>query len=90
MKQTCAPGMGMAKVRRLAESFTAAELNRCLDAQIDTQANACMACLNNAQALDLLARAAYVRHKVETGGDTVNGAMRELGRRMRRLLQGTQ
>ena len=74
-------------LRYLAVRYGAAELDRCLTAQLETQTNDCVACANSARSVDLLARAAYVKNQVEEKGVTVNAALRELARRMRNVQQ---
>ena len=87
MQQACEREPRFGRVRALALDFSAEELDRCLQQQIDTAGNECMVCTDSTQSLDLLARAAYVRNGVEETGITLTGALRELGRRMRRVHQ---
>lgn len=87
MKQACERATYIKDVRSLARSFSAAELNRCLAAQIDRQMNGCAVCAVSSHSVDLLARAVYVKTMVEEKGVTVKAAMRELGRKMRSVQQ---
>jgi hypothetical protein len=87
MKPACERGSSIKALRDLAGFYGAAELNRCLTAQLETQTNGCVVCADSARTVDLLAWAAYVKNRVEEKGVTVNGAIRELGCRMRRAQQ---
>ena len=87
MKPVCARGTSIKVVRELARSYGAAALDRCLTAQIETQTNDCVVCVDSARSVDLLARAVYVKNRVEEKGVTFNEAMRELGLKMRSVQQ---
>ena len=87
MKSACERGSSIKAVRDLARCYGAAELNHCLTTQIETQTNGCVVCADSSRSVDLLARAAYVKNRVEEKGVTVNEAIRELGRKMRGVQQ---
>jgi hypothetical protein len=87
MKHAGERGSAIKVVRDLARFYGAAALNRCLAAQLEMQTNGCVVCADNARSVDLLARAAYVKNRVEEKGATVNEAIRELGRKMRGVQQ---
>ena len=87
MKPVCERGSAIKSVRDLARSYGTAALNRCLTAQLETQTNGCVVCADRTRSVDLLARAAYVKNRVEEKGVTVNEAIRESGGKMRGVQQ---
>ena len=90
MQHACERDGSITALRYLAVRYGAAELDHCLTAQLETQANDCVVCAYSARSVDLLARAAYVKHQVEEKAVTVNEAIRELARRMRNVQQMKQ
>lgn len=74
MKPACEQGSSIKALRDLAGFYGAAELNRCLTAQLETQTNDCGVCADSARTVDLLAWSASVKNRVEEKGVTVNEA----------------
>jgi hypothetical protein len=75
----------MSTVRSLAERYSYEQLDACLQAEISGGINRCVDRADRDIAIDLLARAGQVRQLLD-GGMVVNEAMRELGRRMRQII----
>lgn len=87
MKPDGRRGTPVSFVRALAQALSTAELEHCLAEQIEAHKNSCVVCADHALSVDLLARATYVRNRVDGAGVTLNQALRDLGRRMRRVYE---
>ena len=74
----------MTMVRELVTVFDKSRLDRCLNHSIENNPNSCVDMGENSDNVNILAKAVYIREKVD-GGETVNNAIRELGRRMRQV-----
>ncbi len=72
-------------IRQLAVNNDTSRLARCLDTQMKDGVNSCWYGHDAESVLSVLAKAVYVRRRVENDGLSVNSAIRELGARMRSL-----
>ena len=71
-------------VRNIVKQYNQAELELCLNNQLSSQCNTCMANDDAEFTVNILARAGFVK-KLQRQGYSLNQAMRELGKRMRAL-----
>lgn len=71
-------------VRALARTMDAGQIARCINQQLAHQPHGCVVCGDTEQVLNILSRAHVVRQLMEDGA-SLGEALRELGRRMRRL-----
>ena len=72
------------QLRLLAEQFESAQLDSCLASQLANNCNQCIAHTDSETTVSLLAKASFIR-KLVNDGYSLNGALREMGKRMRAL-----
>lgn len=77
------------EVRELARRFSAAQIEGCIQHQLDEGSNPCAPDGSAEEAMSVLAKAEYVRHLMEERDLSLSEAIRELGRRIRALQQGS-
>jgi hypothetical protein len=78
-------GMHIKEIRELARRFSGAEIEGCIHHQLDAGSNPCAPSESAEEAMNVLAKADYVRHLMDERGFTLSGALRELGRRIRQV-----
>lgn len=76
----------MAVLRELVGTYKSDELELCTNEQIQLGENACLKTGDAEMTINLLAKASYVSSRVSRG-ESVNEAMRALGKQMRMLNQ---
>ena len=72
------------EIRNILSTFTPNEIAACLDNQIQLSCNTCLKEADSITTINVLTKAHYINGLVEQG-DTVNDAMRKLGRQIRQL-----
>ena len=80
-------GLSIKEVRELAARLSAEEIESCIHHQLDEGHNPCAPDEQAEEAMNVLAKAEYVRHLMDRG-QTLSEAIRELGRRIRAVQQG--
>lgn len=80
-------GIPIKEIRDLARRFSANQIEGCIHHQLDAGNNPCAPDESAEQAMNALAKAEYVRHLMDREGYGLSAAIRELGRRIRRLQQ---
>jgi hypothetical protein len=78
-------GIKSSKIRCLADSYAAGELQVCIQDELREGANACLAVQDQSAAVAILSMAGFVRLQMEQDGLSVQQALRILGQRMRSL-----
>lgn len=82
MKQAKTPAI--AAVRSLALRFEDRELSYCMEKQLAQADNDCYPGNDHEDVMNVLAKASFVQQQMQRGL-SISQAMRELGRRMRRM-----
>ena len=72
-------------IRKLAERRSAGQLEACLFETLKDGSSACVPGAATAVAVDMLAKAAYIRKKMDREGISVREAMRALGAQIRQF-----
>lgn len=72
----------VAEIRELAKRFSADQIEHCMELVLQQQDNPCFDTREAEEAMNVLAKAEFVKSQMERG-DTLAEAMRELGRRIR-------
>jgi len=80
-------GVHLKEVRELAQRFSEDQIEGCIHHQLDEGSNPCAPDGTAEEAMGVLAKAEYVRHLMDEGGYSLSAAIRELGRRIRRMQQ---
>ena len=78
------PSTPIAEARKLASRFEANDIKSCLEQALQGMPNACYFNNDPGHVMDVLARAGFVRDLMQQGSP-LSEAMRELGRRIRRM-----
>ena len=78
-------GIHVKEIRDLARRFSGEQIEGCIHHQLDAGNNPCAPSESAEAAMDVLAKADYVRHLMDDQGYTLSQALRELGRRIRRM-----
>ena len=73
-------------LREIANTYNAQQINQCLKSQISHQTNECAFTGAQTEVVNALARAGVVRQLVDDGA-SLSEATRELGRRMRNVIE---
>ncbi|NQT27766.1 hypothetical protein HQ585_20585 [candidate division KSB1 bacterium] len=75
-------------VRQLAEKFSHTEIEACIDEHIKEQSNACFVGADDTETMNVLSKASWVKHEIETGAvENLTDAMRKLAASMRAIQQ---
>ena len=82
-----AGGMHLKEIRELAQRFSGEEIEGCIHHQLDAGSNPCAPSESAEEAMNVLAKADYVRDLMDQHGYSLSEAVRELGRRIRRAQQ---
>lgn len=72
------------EIRTILSTFTSNEIEECLNNQIQLNCNTCLKEADSVATINVLTKAHYINGLVEQG-DTVNGAIRKLGRQIRQM-----
>ncbi|HKJ70218.1 MAG TPA: hypothetical protein VKA55_00495 [Gammaproteobacteria bacterium] len=80
-------GIHLKEIRDLAERFSGDQIEGCIHHQLDAGSNPCAPDTGSEQAMNVLAKAEYVRGLMDEQGYSLSQAIRELGRRIRRVQQ---
>lgn len=80
-------GMHLKEIRELAQRFSGEEIEGCIHHQLDAGNNPCAPSESAEEAMNMLAKADYVRDLMDDHGYSLSEAVRELGRRIRRAQQ---
>jgi hypothetical protein len=72
------------EIRALAARFSAEQIERCIELTLQRNDNPCIAERDLQEAMNVLAKAEFVKAQIERGM-TQQEAMRELGRRIRAM-----
>lgn len=75
----------VAGIRKLAEERSTGQLEACLDMTLRAGASDCVADAASEVAIDRLAKAVYLRKRMDREGISAREALRDLGIRMRSL-----
>lgn len=80
--------MDIQTIRELAEKYSHAELEACIDEHISEGKNACWCCDSAEETVNILSKASYMKRLVETGkAESLQEAMRILAKSMRDIQQ---
>ena len=74
----------IAEIKNILSTFTSNEIEVCLDNQIQLNCNTCLNEADSIASVNVLTKAHYINGLVEQG-DTLNNAIRKLGRQIRQL-----
>ena len=74
----------MADVRTLASELDKTRLEQCIEQSITNQPNPCFYLGSTEEIVNVLTKAVYIRSRVDKG-ESINQAMRELGKRIRSI-----
>lgn len=77
--------LDVAGIRKLAEERSVGQLEACLEMTQMAGASACVEDATREVAIDRLAKAVYLRKRMEVKGISVREALRDLGRQMRSI-----
>lgn len=80
--------MDIQTIRELAEKYSHAELEACIDRHIAEGKNDCWCCESAEETVNVLSKASYMKRLVETGkAGNLQEAMRVLAKSMRSIQQ---
>ena len=79
--------MHLKEIRELAQRLSGEEIEGCIHHQLDEGSNPCAPSESAEAAMNVLAKADYVRDLMDAHGYSLSGAIRELGHRIRRAQQ---
>lgn len=74
-------------IRKLAEQWSAEQLEACLFKTLKDGSSACVHGATTVDAVDMLAKAAYIRNKMHREGISVREAIRALGAQIRQFMR---
>ena len=78
----------MQEIRKLAEKYSHAELENCIEQQISEGSNTCFIGQTPEETMNVLSKASYVKQQVEEGKTaSILEAIREMAARMRSIQQ---
>lgn len=81
----------MQDIRKLAEKYSHAELENCIEQQISEGSNACFIGHTPEETLNILSKASYVKQQVEEGkAPSILDAIRKMAASMRSLQQNVK
>jgi len=80
-------GIHVKEIRDLAQRFSGQQIEGCIHHQLDEGSNPCAPDESAEEAMNVLAKAEYVRHLMDDEGYSLAAAIRELGHRIRRMQQ---
>ncbi len=81
-------GIPLEEIRDLARRFSEEQIEGCIHHQLDAGHNPCAPDKATEEAMNILAKAEFLRQLMEEQGYGLSAAIRELGRRIRKVQQG--
>ena len=80
--------MDIQTIRELAEKYSHAELEACIDAHVSEGKNVCWSCDSAEDTVNVLSKASYMKRLLESGkAGNLQEAMRVLAKSMRSIQQ---
>jgi hypothetical protein len=79
--------LNIAGIRKLAEQQSAGQLEACLFKTLKDGSSPCVHGAASGEAVDMLAKAAYIRKRMEREGIGVREAIRALGAQIRQFMR---
>ena len=78
----------MQDIKKMVETYSHAELEKCVEAQVSTGTNACFTGSTTEETMSVLSKASYVKQLLEEGKvDSVIDGIRKLAGSIRQLQQ---